>query len=288
MVQHLPFGRRGKGFRYLEFLSAIDDPGDGVGKLARITRTISEQARSYRGFNFFDEKDENILPAIARGEFNVSGMQSRMLRSLLPRYNSSQISRILKRLRIHGLLRKAPRGSSTTVAFKQLTAARRTTAGSGDLWTAPISTARPFSSFGRWIRSAASGRACREITYPQCLSTAPSRAGTPKGDVRVAARKRARPPGLNWRQGNMNLTVEIPDEIAASLGDGGDLPRRILEGFALEEYKTQRISKAQLRRLLGLETRYELDGFLKAHQVDANVTIEDVRRDLQDLKSLGF
>jgi hypothetical protein len=86
----------------------------------------------------------------------------------------------------------------------------------------------------------------------------------------------------------MNLTVEIPDEIAASLGDGGDLPRRILEGFALEEYKTQRISKAQLRRLLGLETRYELDGFLKAHQVDANVTIEDVRRDLQDLKSLGF
>jgi hypothetical protein len=42
----------------------------------------------------------------------------------------------------------------------------------------------------------------------------------------------------------MNLTVEIPDEIA---GSGGDLSRRILEGFALEEYKSQRISKAQLR-----------------------------------------
>jgi len=76
----------------------------------------------------------------------------------------------------------------------------------------------------------------------------------------------------------MNLTVKIPDEIAGSLGAGGDLSRRILEGFALEEYKSQRISKAQLRRLPGLETRYELDGFLKAHRVPANVTIEDVRR----------
>ena len=86
----------------------------------------------------------------------------------------------------------------------------------------------------------------------------------------------------------MNLTVEIPDEMAGSLGGCDDLPRRILEGFALEEYKAQRISRAQLRRLLGLETRYELDGFLKAHQADANVTIEDVRRDVQDLKSLGL
>jgi hypothetical protein len=61
----------------------------------------------------------------------------------------------------------------------------------------------------------------------------------------------------------MNLTVEIPDEIAGTLGGGPDLSRRVLEGFALEEYKSERISKAQLRRLLGFETRYELDGFLQ-------------------------
>jgi hypothetical protein len=86
----------------------------------------------------------------------------------------------------------------------------------------------------------------------------------------------------------MNLTVHIPDEIAGSLGPGSDLPRRVLEAFGLEEYKSERISKAQLRRLLGFETRFELDDFLKAHQVEANVTIEDVRRDVQDLKSLGL
>ena len=40
--------------RYLEFLSAIDDPSDGANKLNKISRTVHEEARSYRGFNFFD------------------------------------------------------------------------------------------------------------------------------------------------------------------------------------------------------------------------------------------
>ncbi|MDP9053330.1 MAG: UPF0175 family protein [Acidobacteriota bacterium] len=87
----------------------------------------------------------------------------------------------------------------------------------------------------------------------------------------------------------MNLTVHIPDEIAGSLaGACADLARRVLEGFALEEYKSGHISKAQAGRLLGFETRFELDDFLKDHQVWAAVTIEDVRHDVQDLKSLGF
>jgi Uncharacterised protein family (UPF0175) len=86
----------------------------------------------------------------------------------------------------------------------------------------------------------------------------------------------------------MNLIVHIPDELAGSISAGGDLSRRVLEAFGIEEYKSERLSKAQLRRLLGFETRYELDDFLKVHRVSANVTIEDVRRDVQDLKSLGF
>ena len=86
----------------------------------------------------------------------------------------------------------------------------------------------------------------------------------------------------------MNLTVYIPDEVACSLTTGGDLSRRVLEAFGIDEYRSERISKAQLRRLLGFETRYELDDFLKAHHVGANVNIEDVRRDVQDLRSLGL
>ena len=67
-----------------------------------------------------------------------------------------------------------------------------------------------------------------------------------------------------------------------------NLSRRALEALALEEYKAERISKAQLRRLLGFETRYELDGFLKAHEVWADYTIEDLHRELRDLESLGI
>lgn len=87
----------------------------------------------------------------------------------------------------------------------------------------------------------------------------------------------------------MNVTVQIPDDLAKRLtASGEDLSRRALEGFALEEYKAGHVTKAELRRLLGLETRYELDGFLKVHGVVADVTIDDLRRDLGDLESLGL
>jgi Uncharacterised protein family (UPF0175) len=87
----------------------------------------------------------------------------------------------------------------------------------------------------------------------------------------------------------MNLTVEIPDDLVGRLSAaGGDLSRRALEALALEEYKSGLITKAELRRLLGFSTRYELDGFLKVHEVWADCTIEDLRREIQDLQSLGL
>ena len=87
----------------------------------------------------------------------------------------------------------------------------------------------------------------------------------------------------------MILTVQIPDDLANRLAAaGGDLSRRALEGFALEEYKAGRVTKAELRLLLGFETRYELDGFLKAHDVWMNYGIEDLRREVSTLQRLGF
>ena len=76
--------------RYLEFLSAIDDPSNGIDKLHKITRTVHEEARSYRGFNFFDRDDEALFLALARGEFTISGVQNRALRARFPQYNSGQ------------------------------------------------------------------------------------------------------------------------------------------------------------------------------------------------------
>ena len=87
----------------------------------------------------------------------------------------------------------------------------------------------------------------------------------------------------------MDVTVHIPDDIAARLcAAGGDLSRRALEGFALEEYKSEHITKAELRRFLGFSTRYELDGFLKAHEVWIAYSPDDARRDVATLERLGF
>ncbi|MDQ6760195.1 MAG: UPF0175 family protein [Acidobacteriota bacterium] len=88
----------------------------------------------------------------------------------------------------------------------------------------------------------------------------------------------------------MDLTVHIPDELVAHLGGEavhGQLERRALEAFALEEYKADRISKVQLRKMLKQE-RIELDGFLKSHGVYEEYTMEDFEAERHALQELGL
>ena len=87
----------------------------------------------------------------------------------------------------------------------------------------------------------------------------------------------------------MNGTVQIPDDLARALNaTDAELSRRALEGLAIGEYKAGRLSRPQLRRLLGFETRDELDGFLKAHDVLMGISLEELDRQMQDLHSLGL
>src|SRR5258708_31708841 len=87
----------------------------------------------------------------------------------------------------------------------------------------------------------------------------------------------------------MNVTVEIPDDLARRLSAaGGDLSRRALEALATEEYKHDRITKPELQRLLGIETSFQLDEFLKAHDVWIEYTREDAERERRGLQRLGF
>jgi uncharacterized protein UPF0175 len=87
----------------------------------------------------------------------------------------------------------------------------------------------------------------------------------------------------------MNLTVHIPDEIARRLSAaGGDLSRRALEALAAEEYKHDRLTKPELQLLLGIETSFQLDEFLRAHDVWIEYTREDAQREREGLQRLGF
>jgi len=92
--------------RYLEFLSAMEDNTAGTDKLNKISRKAEDAGRAYRGFNFFDDEDQKLFESLARGEFNISGFQSKNLRRRLQDKTSGQISRLLKRLRLHGLIKK--------------------------------------------------------------------------------------------------------------------------------------------------------------------------------------
>jgi DNA-binding transcriptional ArsR family regulator len=91
--------------RYLEYLSALDDPTAGMQDLDRIGKSVQDRGRTWRGFNLFADIDLKLFEAIASGGFQLSGLQNRHLQKLLG-LTSAQISRHLKRLRTHGLLKK--------------------------------------------------------------------------------------------------------------------------------------------------------------------------------------
>ena len=82
------------------------------------------------------------------------------------------------------------------------------------------------------------------------------------------------------------VDVHIPAALAERLGGSGPgLDRRALEALAVAAYQAGELTRFELRETLGIETRHELDGFLKARGVYEPVTPEDIRRDLEDLRA---
>ncbi len=91
--------------RYLKFISEIATPEVGVHKLHRLAETVVEKDHRYKGFNLFSEEDTCLFRTLLRGEFSISGFTNRDLRQQTGK-NSGQITRLLKRLRVHGLIKK--------------------------------------------------------------------------------------------------------------------------------------------------------------------------------------
>jgi predicted HTH domain antitoxin len=80
----------------------------------------------------------------------------------------------------------------------------------------------------------------------------------------------------------MEITFNLPEDIAHGLeSKWKDLPRAALESLALEGFRSGALTTAQVRRLLGFATGYELDGFLKQHGVYLNYSAEDLEHDAE-------
>lgn len=66
----------------------------------------------------------------------------------------------------------------------------------------------------------------------------------------------------------MELIVSIPDQAAAILSaQNGDPARKVLEGYALDGYRSGKLTATQVQELLGFETSLEAEAFLQRNNV---------------------
>lgn len=67
-----------------------------------------------------------------------------------------------------------------------------------------------------------------------------------------------------------------------------DLNRQALEAIAIEGYRTGALTESQIRRLLGLESRFEVHALLKEHRVALRYSMEDLEEDMAAHRELGI
>ena len=79
----------------------------------------------------------------------------------------------------------------------------------------------------------------------------------------------------------MTITVEIPDALEGRhFRNVQDPARSMLEAFALEGDRAERLTASDIRKLLGYETRMEVHAFLKENQAYMHRTMEDLAHDI--------
>lgn len=84
----------------------------------------------------------------------------------------------------------------------------------------------------------------------------------------------------------MQITFDLPEDIAHELASRWtDLPRVALESLALEAYRARALTAAQLRRLLSIETRMQVDAFLMEHEI-YDYSAADFEQDRETLRQL--
>lgn len=85
----------------------------------------------------------------------------------------------------------------------------------------------------------------------------------------------------------MTITLEIPEELAAQMGNSQqELSRHAFEALVLEAYREDRIGSPQAAALLGF-SRLRWNHFLKKKQVMEHAySVEDLERDVATIQRL--
>jgi hypothetical protein len=86
----------------------------------------------------------------------------------------------------------------------------------------------------------------------------------------------------------MEVAIQLPDSLVKRLQERwSDLPRWVLESAALEGFRQRILTTEELRQLLGFETKFEVHGFLKEHEVPF-YTLTDLEHDRKTSRQLGL
>ncbi len=83
----------------------------------------------------------------------------------------------------------------------------------------------------------------------------------------------------------MQITMDLPDELMQHFNPER-LTVEILEALVVQAYQTEKITHAEVGRILGLSSRWTVDAFLKQHNADLHYDETDLERDRATLQRL--
>lgn len=85
----------------------------------------------------------------------------------------------------------------------------------------------------------------------------------------------------------MTVSFELPNDLEHELQIAfGDLGQAAKEALAVRGYSERKYGLSTLRRLLGLETRWDVEKWMADRQIIRNYSVEDLEQDIETLRSL--
>lgn len=92
--------------RYLAFMACLDNPDAAQKAIAKMAAPAKAKGHSFRGFNLFLDPDYQLFLTLGRGDWAICGFRAADLRAHIEGLSPGRSSYFLKRLRIHGLIKK--------------------------------------------------------------------------------------------------------------------------------------------------------------------------------------
>ncbi len=85
----------------------------------------------------------------------------------------------------------------------------------------------------------------------------------------------------------MEIAIQLPDDFARRLqAQWGDLSQRTLEAIAIEAYREEMLTAAEVGKLLGHTSRWQTEKFLYDKQVYLHYDEDDLAHDIATIQQL--